>query len=94
MHANPQLLNNAYVIPVDAGGSVLEHCQFLNNSSVSFAGAGRDSYGIVMDLGSSGSRVHLFHWAPHNGDPSKLLKIDSLTDSQEIPFIKKSTPGR
>ena len=94
MHANSQLFNNAYVIPVDAGGSVLERYQFLENTFVSFAGAGRDSFGIVMDLGSSGSRVHLFHWAPHSGDPSKLLKIDSLTDSQEIPLIKKSTPGK
>ena len=63
------------------------------NTFLSVADSVRDSYGIVMDLGSSGSRVHLFRWAPHSGDPSKLLEIDALTDSQGIPLIKKSTPG-
>lgn len=51
------------------------------------------NYGIVIDAGSSGSRVHLFHWAPHDGTPSKLLTIDSVLNYMGSPLMKKSTPG-
>lgn len=51
------------------------------------------SYGVIIDAGSSGSKVHIYHWPPHEGDPSKLLHIQPLTDSFGVPLMKKVEPG-
>ena len=51
------------------------------------------NYGIVIDAGSSGSKVQLFHWPQHDGDPSKLLKIDPLADVYGSPLLMKVEPG-
>jgi len=52
------------------------------------------SYAIVIDAGSSSSKVHLFHWPPHNGDPQSLLDINPLTDEYGDPLNKKVEPGK
>ena len=60
---------------------------------MALAGTGSNNYGVVIDAGSSGSRVHLFKWAPHDGTPSKLLNIDSVLNYMGLPLVKKSKPG-
>ena len=51
------------------------------------------NYGVVIDAGSSGSKVYIFHWPPHDGDPEKLLKIQYLLDPYDVPYTKKVQPG-
>ncbi|KAK7508607.1 hypothetical protein BaRGS_00000173 [Batillaria attramentaria] len=50
-------------------------------------------YGIVIDCGSSGSRVYVYYWPPHSGNPADLLNIQQLLDSQGKPVMKKVSPG-
>ena len=52
------------------------------------------SYGIVVDAGSSSSKVHLFQWPLHDGDPTKLLTIKPVVDEFGDPHIKKVEPGK
>ena len=56
-------------------------------------GLSTHNYGVIIDAGSSGSKVQLFHWPPHNGDPAKLLQIESLTDEFGAPLMMKTEPG-
>lgn len=51
------------------------------------------NYGVVIDAGSSGSKVYIFHWPPHDGDPEKLLDIQYLLDPYGVPYTKKVQPG-
>ncbi|XP_052773371.1 ectonucleoside triphosphate diphosphohydrolase 7-like [Mya arenaria] len=50
-------------------------------------------YGIVLDCGSSGTRVYVYIWPPHSGNPSDLLSIQQLKDQNNQPVVKKVTPG-
>lgn len=50
------------------------------------------NFAVVIDAGSSGSRVFVYHWPKHDGDPSHLLKIDQLFKNGE-PVVKKVEPG-
>ena len=50
-------------------------------------------YGIVVDCGSSGSRVFIYYWPPHNGNPDELLKIKQMKDSRGNPVRMKIKPG-
>ncbi|WAR21171.1 ENTP7-like protein [Mya arenaria] len=40
-------------------------------------------YGIVLDCGSSGTRVYVYIWPPHSGNPSDLLSLDTFEDNPE-----------
>ncbi|XP_008416447.1 ectonucleoside triphosphate diphosphohydrolase 7-like isoform X2 [Poecilia reticulata] len=51
------------------------------------------NYGIVVDCGSSGSRVFVYYWPPHNGNPHTLLDIRQMRDSDSKPVVKKIKPG-
>ncbi|XP_053548515.1 ectonucleoside triphosphate diphosphohydrolase 7 isoform X2 [Bombina bombina] len=51
------------------------------------------NYGIVVDCGSSGSRVFVYFWPPHNGDPHDLLDIKQMRDRSSKPVVKKIRPG-
>ncbi|XP_034431565.1 ectonucleoside triphosphate diphosphohydrolase 7-like [Hippoglossus hippoglossus] len=51
------------------------------------------NYGIVVDCGSSGSRVFVYYWRPHNGNPHTLLDIRQMKDHDHKPVVKKIKPG-
>ncbi|KAM3622861.1 uncharacterized protein V6R79_004025 [Siganus canaliculatus] len=51
------------------------------------------NYGIVVDCGSSGSRVFVYYWPPHNGNPHTLLDIRQMKDHDRKPVVKKIKPG-
>ncbi|XP_035516000.1 ectonucleoside triphosphate diphosphohydrolase 7-like [Morone saxatilis] len=50
------------------------------------------NYGIVVDCGSSGSRVFVYYWPPHNGNPHTLLDIRQMKDRDRKPVVKKIKP--
>ncbi|NXD67837.1 ENTP7 diphosphohydrolase, partial [Eolophus roseicapillus] len=52
------------------------------------------NYGVVVDCGSSGSRVFVYFWPPHNGNPHDLLDIRQMRDSNSRPVVKKIKPGQ
>ncbi|XP_057698917.1 ectonucleoside triphosphate diphosphohydrolase 7-like isoform X1 [Corythoichthys intestinalis] len=51
------------------------------------------NYGVVVDCGSSGSRVFVYYWPPHNGNPHTLLDIRQMRDFDRQPVVKKIKPG-
>ncbi|NXU21383.1 ENTP7 diphosphohydrolase, partial [Pardalotus punctatus] len=51
------------------------------------------NYGVVVDCGSSGSRVFVYFWPPHNGNPHDLLDIKQMRDRSSHPVVKKIKPG-
>ncbi|XP_030341951.1 ectonucleoside triphosphate diphosphohydrolase 7 isoform X2 [Strigops habroptila] len=51
------------------------------------------NYGVVVDCGSSGSRVFVYFWPPHNGNPHDLLDIRQMRDRSSRPVVKKIKPG-
>ncbi|XP_049576586.1 ectonucleoside triphosphate diphosphohydrolase 7 isoform X2 [Syngnathus scovelli] len=51
------------------------------------------NYGVVVDCGSSGSRVFVYYWPPHNGNPHTLLDIRQMRDLDRQPVVKKIKPG-
>lgn len=52
------------------------------------------NYGIVIDCGSSGSRVFVYFWPQHQGSPNELLHIQPLRDEAARPVVKKIEPGK
>ncbi|XP_071090176.1 ectonucleoside triphosphate diphosphohydrolase 4-like [Haliotis cracherodii] len=50
-------------------------------------------YGIVIDCGSSGSRIYVYYWPPHSGKPGELLNIQQLRDGEGNLVVKKVAPG-
>jgi len=52
------------------------------------------NYGVVIDCGSSGSRVFVYCWPPHTGEPHQLLNIRLLLDTNGNPAIMKTEPGK
>ena len=50
-------------------------------------------YGIVIDCGSSGSRLYIYVWPEHSGRENELLQIKQLLDSSGRPVVKKLEPG-
>lgn len=50
-------------------------------------------YGIVIDCGSSGSRVFVYFWPTHSGNPRDLLNIQQLVDDFGEVVVKKVSPG-
>jgi len=51
------------------------------------------SFGVVVDCGSSGSRLFVYCWPPHNGEPGRLLNIRLMLDSNYNPVVMKIEPG-
>ncbi|NWY18128.1 ENTP4 diphosphohydrolase, partial [Aphelocoma coerulescens] len=51
------------------------------------------NYGIVVDCGSSGSRIFVYCWPQHNGNPHELLDIQQMRDSNRRPVVMKIKPA-
>ncbi|XP_064031638.1 ectonucleoside triphosphate diphosphohydrolase 4 isoform X2 [Pogoniulus pusillus] len=51
------------------------------------------NYGIVVDCGSSGSRIFVYCWPRHNGNPHDLLDIKQMRDKARKPVVMKIKPG-
>ncbi|KAJ7994195.1 hypothetical protein DPEC_G00263390 [Dallia pectoralis] len=51
------------------------------------------NYGLVVDCGSSGSRVFVYCWPRHNGNPDDLLHIRQMRDQHRKPVVMKIKPG-
>ncbi|KAK2500852.1 hypothetical protein MC885_010981 [Smutsia gigantea] len=51
------------------------------------------NYGLVVDCGSSGSRIFVYFWPRHNGNPHDLLDIKQMRDRSSQPVVKKIKPG-
>lgn len=52
------------------------------------------NYGLVVDCGSSGSRVFVYCWPRHNGNPHELLDIRQMRDLNRKPVVMKIKPGK
>uniref|UniRef100_A0A8C1T2S6 nucleoside-triphosphate phosphatase n=1 Tax=Cyprinus carpio TaxID=7962 RepID=A0A8C1T2S6_CYPCA len=51
------------------------------------------NYGLVVDCGSSGSRVFVYTWPRHNGNLHELLDIKQMRDKHRKPVVMKIKPG-
>ncbi|XP_054628850.1 ectonucleoside triphosphate diphosphohydrolase 4 isoform X3 [Dunckerocampus dactyliophorus] len=51
------------------------------------------NYGLVVDCGSSGSRVYVYCWPRHNGNPHELLDIRQMRDQNRKSLVMKIKPG-
>lgn len=51
------------------------------------------NYGLVVDCGSSGSRVFVYCWPRHNGNLHELLNIQQMRDRHRKPVVMKIKPG-
>lgn len=52
------------------------------------------SYGLVVDCGSSGSRIFVYCWPQHNGNPHELLDIQQMRDQNRKSVVMKIKPGK
>lgn len=50
-------------------------------------------YAVLIDAGSSGSRVYIYVWPPHSGDRRQLLKIRLLHDNLGHDVYYSISPG-
>lgn len=51
------------------------------------------SYAVVIDCGSSGSRVFVYWWPKHSGNPTELLRITQLQNKLGKSVVMKIEPG-
>nr|XP_057927558.1 ectonucleoside triphosphate diphosphohydrolase 4 isoform X2 [Doryrhamphus excisus] len=51
------------------------------------------NYGLVVDCGSSGSRVYVYCWPKHNGNLHELLDIRQMRDQNRKSLVMKIKPG-
>ncbi|CAB4068384.1 ENTPD4 [Lepeophtheirus salmonis] len=73
---------------------VADNSSIISYSDEEFADLDKNSnYAVVIDAGSSGSRVYLYVWPSHSGNPHELLKISPLRNFENQPYVKKITPG-
>ena len=67
--------------------AVVDGDRWIHNKNSKF------HYGIVLDCGSSGTRVFIYYWPDHNGNPEHLLNIHQMIDRDGQPVRMKVRPG-
>ncbi|XP_010871012.1 LOW QUALITY PROTEIN: ectonucleoside triphosphate diphosphohydrolase 7 [Esox lucius] len=75
------------------GGHVNKYLSIVETMEATDVNNAALNYGIVVDCGSSGSRVFVYYWPPHNGNPHTLLDIRQMRDLNRKPVVKKIKPG-
>jgi Golgi nucleoside diphosphatase len=50
-------------------------------------------YGLLIDAGSSGSRLYVYQWPEHSGRANDLLDITAAVGEDGNPLIMKTEPG-
>ncbi|KAJ8365318.1 hypothetical protein SKAU_G00141490 [Synaphobranchus kaupii] len=75
------------------GGHVNKYLSIVENMEATDVLNPALNYGIVVDCGSSGSRVFVYYWPPHNGNPHTLLDIRQMRMPDRTPVVKKIKPG-
>ncbi|XP_036389097.1 ectonucleoside triphosphate diphosphohydrolase 7-like [Megalops cyprinoides] len=79
--------------PAPRGGRVNKYLSIVENMEATDVANTALNYGIVVDCGSSGSRVFVYYWPPHNGNPHTLLDIRQMRAQDRTPVVKKIKPG-
>ncbi|KAM8885717.1 ectonucleoside triphosphate diphosphohydrolase 4 isoform 2-T2 [Spinachia spinachia] len=69
------------------------HLAKVNNVDATDTSDPHLNYGLVVDCGSSGSRVFVYCWPRHNGNPQELLDIRQMRDQHRKPVVMKIKPG-
>ena len=52
----------------------------------------KEDYGIIIDAGSSGSRIYVYKW-PHRKDKSTMPQVDPVLKKDADSFIKTVFPN-
>ena len=50
-------------------------------------------YAVLIDAGSSGSRVYIYYWSAHSEHKSGVVQISQLVDIHDQPIVLKVSPG-
>ncbi|XP_018606507.2 ectonucleoside triphosphate diphosphohydrolase 7-like [Scleropages formosus] len=79
--------------PTRRAGNLNKYLPMMENMEATDVKNPELNYGIVVDCGSSGSRVFVYYWPPHNGNPHSLLDIRQMRDHDRAPVVKKIKPG-
>ena len=51
------------------------------------------TYGLLVDAGSSGSRMYIYQWPEHSGKANELIDISPALGEDGTPLIMKVEPG-
>eukprot|EP00123_Amoebidium_parasiticum_P009323 comp19396_c1_seq1/m.22437 comp19396_c1_seq1/g.22437 ORF comp19396_c1_seq1/g.22437 comp19396_c1_seq1/m.22437 type:complete len:695 (-) comp19396_c1_seq1:148-2232(-) len=51
------------------------------------------NYGLLVDAGSSGSRLYIYTWPEHTGRPDELLQMTAHVDARGEALVMKVEPG-
>ncbi|XP_030637358.1 ectonucleoside triphosphate diphosphohydrolase 7-like [Chanos chanos] len=87
------LYQNDFLGPSHRNNRVNKYISIVENMEATDVANPALNYGIVVDCGSSGSRVFVYYWPPHNGNPHTLLDIRQMRDHDRNPVVKKIKPG-